>query len=95
VAEPGGVDPAGPYAELSLEVPVTASMFRFSRQSVLAFAGVVLASSYLGFLAATSPGHGWSAPAVATEKDRGTRPGGCRRRGVPGARVFSTDRVGR
>lgn len=32
---------------------------------MLAIAGVVLASSYLGFLAATSLGHGWGAPAVA------------------------------
>lgn len=32
---------------------------------MLAVAGVVLAASYLGFLAATSLGHGWAAPAVA------------------------------
>ncbi len=32
---------------------------------MLALAGVVIAASYLGFLAATSLGHGWRAPAVA------------------------------
>ncbi|WP_406295887.1 MFS transporter [Streptomyces sp. NBC_00624] len=51
---------------VTLQVPVTVLMSRFSRRSVLALAGVVLAASYLGFLAATSLGHGWSAPAVAT-----------------------------
>ncbi len=50
---------------VTLQVPVTVLMSRFSRRSVLALAGVVLAASYLGFLAATSLGHGWSAPAVA------------------------------
>jgi len=48
-----------------LQVPVTVLMSRFSRRSVLALAGVVLTVSYLGFLVATSPGHGWGAPAVA------------------------------
>lgn len=48
-----------------LQVPVTVLMSRFSRRSVLALAGVVLTMSYLGFLAATSLGHGWGAPAVA------------------------------
>jgi dipeptide/tripeptide permease len=38
---------------------------RFSRRTVLALAGVVLTASYLGFLAATSLGPGWGAPAVA------------------------------
>jgi MFS family permease len=51
---------------VTLQVPITVLMSRFSRRTVLALAGVVLAASYLGFLAATSPGHGWSAPAVAT-----------------------------
>ncbi|MET8433007.1 MFS transporter [Streptomyces sp900116325] len=51
---------------VTLQVPVTVLMSRFSRRSVLALAGVVLAASYLGFLVATSLGHGWSAPAVAT-----------------------------
>jgi MFS family permease len=51
---------------VTLQVPVTVLMSRFSRRTVLALAGVVLAASYLGFLAATSLGHGWSAPAIAT-----------------------------
>ncbi|WP_405538036.1 hypothetical protein [Streptomyces sp. NBC_00075] len=41
---------------VTLQVPVTV---------LLAGSGVVLAVSYVGFLAATSPGHGWAAPAVA------------------------------
>ncbi|WP_326622642.1 MFS transporter [Streptomyces decoyicus] len=51
---------------VTLQVPVTVLMSRFPRRTVLALAGVVLAVSYLGFLAATSLGHGWGAPAVAT-----------------------------
>jgi MFS family permease len=51
---------------VTLQVPVTVLMSRFSRRTVLALAGVVLAASYLGFLAATSLGNRWSAPAVAT-----------------------------
>lgn len=51
---------------VTLQVPVTVLLSRFPRRSVLALAGVVIAVSYLGFLAATSLGHGWSAPAVAT-----------------------------
>ncbi|MFI6316915.1 MFS transporter [Nonomuraea sp. NPDC050556] len=50
---------------VTLQVPVTVLMSRFSRRSVLALAGVVLAASYLGFLAATSLGPGWGPPAVA------------------------------
>lgn len=50
---------------VTLQVPVTVLMARFSRRAVLALAGVVLAASYLGFLVATSLGHGWGAPAVA------------------------------
>ncbi|MFF4429425.1 MFS transporter [Streptomyces sp. NPDC001513] len=50
---------------VALQVPVTVLMSRFSRRNVLAIAGVVLTVSYLGFLAATSLGHGWGAPAVA------------------------------
>ncbi|MGK5552588.1 MFS transporter [Actinomadura kijaniata] len=50
---------------VTLQVPVTVLMSRFPRRSVLATAGAVLAASYLGFLAATSLGHGWGAPAVA------------------------------
>ncbi|MEV6867234.1 MFS transporter [Streptosporangium subroseum] len=48
-----------------LQVPVTVLMSRFSRRTVLALAGGVLTASYLGFLAATSLGPGWGAPAVA------------------------------
>ncbi|MEV6908395.1 MFS transporter [Amycolatopsis sp. NPDC051071] len=50
---------------VTLQVPVTVLMARFSRRSVLAFSGVVLAASYLGFLAATSLGPGWGPPVVA------------------------------
>ncbi|WP_186777335.1 MFS transporter [Streptomyces salinarius] len=51
---------------VSLQVPVTVLLSRrFSRRTVLALAGVVLAASYLGFLGATSLGHGWGGPAVA------------------------------
>ncbi|MFD7613946.1 MFS transporter [Streptomyces sp. NPDC059828] len=50
---------------VTLQVPVTVLLSRFPRRTVLAFAGVVLAVSYLGFLAAASLGHGWGAPAVA------------------------------
>lgn len=50
---------------VTLQVPVTVLLSRFSRQAVLAVAGVVLAASYLGFLGATSLGGGWGAPAVA------------------------------
>ncbi|MFE6827904.1 MFS transporter [Streptomyces sp. NPDC057690] len=50
---------------VTLQVPVTVLMSRFSRRSVLALAGVVLTVSYLGFLVATSLGPGWGAPAVA------------------------------
>lgn len=51
---------------VTLQVPVTVLLSRFSRRTVLALSGVVLAASYLGFLAATSLGHGWGTPAVAT-----------------------------
>ncbi|GAB3423554.1 MFS transporter [Flindersiella endophytica] len=52
---------------VTLQVPVTVLMSRFPRRSVLAFAGVLLTASYLGFLAATSlgPGSAAGAPAVA------------------------------
>ncbi|WNO71550.1 MULTISPECIES: MFS transporter [unclassified Streptomyces] len=50
---------------VTLQVPLTVLMSRFPRRTVLALAGVVLAASYLGFLAALSLGHGWGAPAVA------------------------------
>ncbi|MEU8850817.1 MFS transporter [Streptomyces sp. NPDC048564] len=50
---------------VTLQVPVTVLLSRYSRRTVLALAGVVLTASYLGFLAATSLGEGWGAPAVA------------------------------
>ncbi|WP_157253717.1 MFS transporter [Nonomuraea typhae] len=50
---------------VTLQVPITVLMSRVSRRTVLALAGVVLAASYLGFLAATSLGPGWGAPAIA------------------------------
>ncbi|WP_433173071.1 MFS transporter [Actinoallomurus sp. CA-150999] len=50
---------------VTLQIPVTVLTSRFPRRSVLAIAGVVATASYLGFLAATSLGHGWGAPAVA------------------------------
>jgi MFS family permease len=50
---------------VALQVPVTAWMARFSRQSALAISGIVIAASYLGFLGAVALGHGWAAPAVA------------------------------
>jgi MFS family permease len=50
---------------VTLQVPVTVLLSRFARPTVLALAGVVLTASYLGFLAATSLGAGWGAPAVA------------------------------
>ena len=51
---------------VTLQVPVTVLVSRFSRRTVLALSGVLLAASYLGFLAATSLGHGWGTPAVAS-----------------------------
>ncbi|MEU7581368.1 MFS transporter [Streptomyces sp. NPDC041068] len=50
---------------VALQVPVTVALSRYSRRAVLALGGVLLAASYVGFLAATGPGHGWGAPAVA------------------------------
>jgi MFS family permease len=50
---------------VTLQLPVTVLLSRFSRRTVLASAGAVLTASYLGFLAATALGHGWSAPAIA------------------------------
>lgn len=50
---------------VTLQVPLTVLLSRYSRRAVLAAAGVVLAVSYVGFLAATSFGRGWGAPAVA------------------------------
>ncbi|MFF5308856.1 MFS transporter [Streptomyces massasporeus] len=50
---------------VTLQVPVTVLMSRYSRRSVLALAGVILGASYAGFLAAASLGPGPGAPAVA------------------------------
>ncbi|WP_285487294.1 MFS transporter [Amycolatopsis taiwanensis] len=62
---PAAVFVANTVLVVTLQVPVTVLMSRFSRRTVLALSGVVLAASYLGFLAATSLGNGWGAPAVA------------------------------
>ncbi|MEV4256680.1 MFS transporter [Spirillospora sp. NPDC049652] len=62
---PAAVFVANTVLVVTLQVPVTVLMSRFSRRAVLALAGAVLAASYLGFLAATSLGHGWGVPAVA------------------------------
>ncbi|MEU1388030.1 MULTISPECIES: MFS transporter [unclassified Nonomuraea] len=62
---PAAVFVANTVLVVTLQVPVTVLLSRFSRRTVLALAGVVLAASYLGFLAATSLGPGWGAPAVA------------------------------
>ncbi|MFD8393952.1 MFS transporter [Streptomyces sp. NPDC059680] len=62
---PAAIFVANTVLVVTLQVPVTVLMSRFSRRTALALAGVVLTASYLGFLAATSLGHGWGAPAVA------------------------------
>ncbi|MFF4189857.1 MFS transporter [Nonomuraea sp. NPDC001831] len=62
---PAAVFVANTVLVVTLQVPVTVLLSRFSRRTVLALAGVVLAGSYLGFLAATSLGPGWGVPAVA------------------------------
>ncbi|MET7441703.1 MFS transporter, partial [Streptomyces sp. NPDC005568] len=49
---------------VSLQVPLTVLLSRFPRRAVLAGAGVLLAASYLGFIAATCLDDGWAAPAV-------------------------------
>lgn len=61
---PAAVFVANTVLVVTLQVPVTVLMSRFPRRNVLALAGVVLAASYLGFLAAASLGRGWGAPAV-------------------------------
>ncbi|WP_084336741.1 MFS transporter [Actinomadura oligospora] len=62
---PAAVFVANTVLVVTLQVPVTVLMSRFSRRTVLALSGVVLAASYLGFLTATSLGHGWGVPAIA------------------------------
>ncbi|MFI9813424.1 MFS transporter [Saccharothrix variisporea] len=49
---------------VTLQVPVTVAMSRLSRRTVLALAGVVLAGSYLGFLAASALGP-WAVAVVS------------------------------
>ncbi|MFI7465181.1 MFS transporter [Nonomuraea sp. NPDC049646] len=62
---PAAVFVANTVLVVTLQVPVTVLLSHFSRRTVLALAGVVLAASYLGFLAASSLGPGWGVPAVA------------------------------
>lgn len=62
---PAAVFVANTVLVVTLQVPVTVAVSRFSRRTVLALSGAVLAASYLGFLAATLLGHGWAVPAVA------------------------------
>ncbi|MER7279485.1 MFS transporter [Dactylosporangium sp. NPDC000244] len=62
---PAAVFVANTVLVVTLQVPVTVLLSRYSRRTVLALSGVVLAASYLGFLAATTLGHGWAVPAVA------------------------------
>lgn len=62
---PAAVFVANTVLVVTLQVPVTVLMSRLARRTVLALSGVVLAASYLGFLAAASLGHGWGTPAVA------------------------------
>jgi len=58
---PAAIFVANTVLVVTLQVPVTVLMSRFTRRTALALGGVVLTASYLGFLAATS----WSAAAVA------------------------------
>ncbi|MFI0901204.1 MFS transporter [Streptomyces sp. NPDC020983] len=62
---PAAVFVANTVLVVTLQVPVTAALSRFSRRTVLALSGVLLAASYAGFLAAASLGGGWAVPAVA------------------------------
>jgi hypothetical protein len=50
---------------VAFQVPVTVFLARWPRSVALAAAGVVIASSYVGFLFASALGHGLAAPAVA------------------------------
>ncbi|MFE2263063.1 MFS transporter [Streptomyces griseosporeus] len=62
---PAAVFVANTVLVVTLQVPVTVALSRLTRRTALALAGVILAASYLGFLAAVSLDHGWGAPAVA------------------------------
>ncbi len=57
---PAAIFVANTVLVVTLQVPVTVLMARFARRTALALGGVVLAASYLGFLATS-----WGAPAVA------------------------------
>jgi MFS family permease len=50
---------------VTLQVPVTVWMSRFSRRTALAVSGMLLSVSYAGFLGAAELGRGWAAPAIA------------------------------
>ncbi|MFF3329569.1 MFS transporter [Streptomyces sp. NPDC002888] len=60
-----GIFVANTVLVVTLQVPITVLLSRYSRRTVLALAGVVLALSYLGFLVAASLDRGWAAPAIA------------------------------
>ncbi|MEU6676120.1 MFS transporter [Streptomyces sp. NPDC046925] len=60
-----GIFVANTVLVVTLQVPLTVLLSRYSRRSVLALAGVVLTVSYLGFLVAASLTGGWAAPAIA------------------------------
>ncbi|MFI0723835.1 MFS transporter [Streptomyces sp. NPDC021224] len=62
---PGAVFVANTVLVVTLQVPLTAALARFPRRTVLAASGVLLAVSYLGFLAAVPLGGGRAVPAVA------------------------------
>ncbi|WP_078862293.1 MFS transporter [Streptomyces sp. NRRL F-5123] len=62
---PAAVFVANTVLVVTLQVPVTVALSRFSRRTVLAASGVVLAASYAGFLGAVSLGGGWAVPTVA------------------------------
>ncbi|NUR31836.1 MAG: MFS transporter [Catenulispora sp.] len=60
-----GIFVANTVLVVALQVVVTVWMARFARRTALAISGVILAASYLGFLAATPLGGGWGAPVIA------------------------------
>ncbi|MFI5685436.1 MFS transporter [Streptomyces sp. NPDC051636] len=60
-----GIFVANTVLVVTLQVPITVLLSRYSRRTVLALAGVVLTVSYLGFLVAASLDRTWAAPAIA------------------------------
>ncbi|MEV7418453.1 MFS transporter [Streptomyces sp. NPDC089919] len=50
---------------VTLQVPVTVALSRFTRRTNFILGGVLLAVSYIGFLGAAALGPDWGAPAVA------------------------------